>query len=652
MKILFLHLSDAHFKETTDFREINIDAMIKAIGQVGEFDECIMVFSGDISYSGSEKEFIIASRFIGNLLGRVSNRFLNHKTIKTIIVPGNHDNNVKNVNRNRQELESYYNKNTDERIIDDLVQLNNFYEFARKNQCYYQHKTIETKVVKFGKFVIKFNLINSAPFSLLGGINEDKGLHYIPNVEMIQLDRDFHENYTVTVMHHGPEWFSDDSRLNLYKKLNESTDLLFVGHEHFSQSENKSVNGNHIDISSGVALWGTKTEQGFNTLILDTETRILSGEKFILNNGLYKQTSNLKDTKVIFHNKCKFTFTQQFQKEINEDINERAGEYYSDYYVFPTLESKSINSDSKNYKITNIERFNTIFASKHIISIEGGSKSGKSLLAKYLCNYYSQDYVPIYITSQNFQQKRIDRIIKYALQNQFGDDVDMDVFNQLDVEKKVLIIDGYDKVKKETWTIFYAQNQSLFGHIILLRDIDWNMNIKEKTVEKLTGNKVFYMAICPFYYIKREELVRKICTKYKLEQPLLDVDDKSKKINNGITDQIKYFSLTPDFIHQFVDYYIAFPQSTTQKNTNIFSKVFESNIVIKLSKNIHDESDVDEIMVALDFVAYYINHKKEYPLSYVGFENAVNDYKDKYDYCYTKSGHGMVEKNTLMVRCR
>ena len=44
MKILFLHLSDAHFREDTKFREININAMVNALKQIDKFDECIIVF--------------------------------------------------------------------------------------------------------------------------------------------------------------------------------------------------------------------------------------------------------------------------------------------------------------------------------------------------------------------------------------------------------------------------------------------------------------------------------------------------------------------------------------------------------------------------------------------------------------------------------
>lgn len=52
MKILFLHLSDAHLKDNTDLRLINIKSIVNSLAQIGSFDECALVFSGDIVNAG------------------------------------------------------------------------------------------------------------------------------------------------------------------------------------------------------------------------------------------------------------------------------------------------------------------------------------------------------------------------------------------------------------------------------------------------------------------------------------------------------------------------------------------------------------------------------------------------------------------------
>lgn len=633
MKILFLHLSDAHLRDNTDLRLININAIVNSLAQMGEFDECALVFSGDIVNSGDKNAYANAGRLVGYIAKNISQKYIDGKIVQTLIVPGNHDNLVKNKDRDNLELESYYEKKeVDSRFNDDLEELSNFYEFAKRNRCFSKNKVIDVRKLKFDNFVIKVNLINSAPFSLLGSGNRDKGMHYIPLSEFEKLNIDLHQKYTISVIHHSPEWFCDTSKHKLYNALNESTDLLFVGHEHFSLNEDKNVNGKHIDISSGVALYGTKTEHGFNALILDTEAHTLVGYKYIYNEKIYKPTKVIDNKNVMFNTNSSFKFTPEFQKELLTDANERDGENYSKYFVFPSLEPKETNSDLKNFTVTSDSKFKELLLLKSKISIEGSSRTGKSILAKYLTNQLSEDYTVLYLTEDSFAPKNTRNIIKYALQNEFGDDADIDEFLQLEKEKKILIVDGNDKVDKEKWSAFIDEYSEQFGHVITFCGIDWNLNIKDRTVEELTENAFFYLKICPFYYVKREQLIKKICSNYLVEYPSLDVDEKSRKINEDITNQIKYFQLTPDFIHQFVDYYIQFSHIKTQSETNVFSKVFVANITYRISKNTKEENDIDEILIALDYVAHYIHFVKKYQkITYKEFENAVEEYKKRYD---------------------
>ena len=633
MKILFLHLSDAHLRNNTDLRLININGIINSLGQIENFEECVMVFSGDVVNSGDENAYKKAGKLVGYIAKGISRKYIEGKIVQTLIVPGNHDNLVKNKERDNLELESYYkDKTLDLKYNEDLEQLSNFYKFSSRNRCFSQNRIIDVRKLKFGNFVIKANLINSAPFSLLGEGNRDKGMHYIPLYELEKLNIDINQKYTISIIHHGPEWFSDTTKHKLYNTFHETTDLLFVGHEHFGLNEDKTVNGKHIDISSGLALYGTKTEHGFNALILDTEAHTLIGYKFINNGKIYKPIKVLENKKVMFNTNSSFRFTPEFQKELLSDINEREGENYSKYFVFPSLESKEINSDLKNYTVTTEEKFKELMSLKNKIAIEGNSRTGKSILAKYLTNKLSEDYTVLFLSEDSFSPKKPKNIIKYVLQNEFGDDADIDEFLQLDKEKKVLIVDGSDKVDKKKWNAFLEEYAEQFGHIITFGNVDWNLNIKDRTVEELTENAFFYLKICPFYYVKREQLIKKICSNYLMEYPSLNIEEKSKKINEDITNQIKYFQLTPDFIHQFVDYYIQFAHIKTQSEINVFSKVFAANITYRISQNTKEENDIDEILIALDYVAHYIHFVKKYQkISYEEFEIAVEEYKKRYD---------------------
>lgn len=633
MKILFIHLSDAHLKQDTPLRDINTNALVDSLSQMGNFDECVLVFSGDIANSGNENEYKVAGKMFGRILKGISDKYLGGKKhIHTFVVPGNHDNLMKNEKRNYNAIKSYYlDKKLDEHYYEDLDELNNFFEFAKRNMCYLRNKNIGIRTISFGTFKIRVNLINSAPFSIKGSDNGDKGLHYIPNRELSALDLSREENYTISIIHHSPEWFSEESKKALYNKLYESTDLLFVGHEHFSLNETKTVNGKSIDISSGVALYGTKTEHGFNALILDTKNNTLVSHKYIYNGKIYKPsvTPVLENKNVVFKSKNQYSHTLIFKRFLETDTGQRAGENYMDYFVFPALEAKNMNSELNAINVSTEEKFMELFNKYPKISIEGGLNAGKTTLAKYLCTKLSDDYIPLLLNEEDFGTKNNKNVIKYALEEQYGPDADYDEYIQADKDKLVLIVDRNDRINSKRWSSFYEEYEEIFGHIILLCSGDWNINITEKALEELTEKSFIYFKISPFYYAKREELITKVCRLFP-ERKIVDLTDTVRRINEEITNQIKYFQLTPDFIHQYVNYYLNFSFMKTQNDNNVFNKVFEANITFRIAQNTQQEN-VNEIMVALDFVAHHIHFNKKYPLPTEEFVEAVNKYNEKYD---------------------
>lgn len=633
MKILFLHLSDVHLKQETNLSEINTKAIVNSLSQMGNFDECVLVFSGDIADSGNENEYKVAGYMFGGIIKGIKDKYLDEgKHIQTLIVPGNHDNLVKNPHRKSEEIIGFYtDKNTENHYYDDLEELDNFYNFANRNHCFDRNKNIEVRCLKFGSFTIKVNLINSAPFSLLGSENGDKGLHYLPDREISKFDFDRQENYTVSIIHHGPEWFCDDIKKALYNNFYESTDLLFVGHEHFSLNETKTVNGRQIDISSGVALYGTKTEHGFNALILNTNDASLIGYKFVKNGRIYKPSSEpvINNKNINFKGKYKFTHTHEYKKYLESDIEQHEGDNYLDYFVFPSLEARNLNSQLDITNIATEEKFMEIFDANFQITIEGNMKSGKTILAKYLCLKLENEHVPLLLTEESFGAKNNRNILKYALEEQFGADTDFDEYLQLDKEKKVLIVDRNDKVNKEKWDSFIEEYENQYGHIILLCGVDWNINIKEKALEELEDKEVLYLKICPFYYAKRAELIQKILESSD-DKKASGISDTVYRINEEIANQIKFFQLNPDFIHQYVNYYLNYPFLKNQNDNNVFNKVFEANITFRITQNTKQEN-VNEIFVALDFVAHHIHFNKKYPLPIEEFETAINEYNEKYD---------------------
>ena len=109
MKILFLHLSDAHLTQQTNLSEINTNAIVNSLSQMENFDECVLVFSGDIANSGNKNEYRVAGSIFGKILKGINDKYFDGKKhIPTLIVPGNHDNLVRNSDRKREEIIGFY----------------------------------------------------------------------------------------------------------------------------------------------------------------------------------------------------------------------------------------------------------------------------------------------------------------------------------------------------------------------------------------------------------------------------------------------------------------------------------------------------------------------------------------------------------------
>jgi len=146
MKILFLHLSDAHLTGKTFIDDTIIDAQVQAINAAGDFDKCCLVFSGDLSYSAKQNEYAKCKLYLRRLWKRIMDKFHPTYPVSTLMVPGNHDMDFGGNNRGRAEIARMLSSDiTDEMIRAELRKFNNFYEFAEAYHCFSFNKLIDVK---------------------------------------------------------------------------------------------------------------------------------------------------------------------------------------------------------------------------------------------------------------------------------------------------------------------------------------------------------------------------------------------------------------------------------------------------------------------------------------------------------------------------
>lgn len=91
MKLLIIHLGDIHLSADSDYSYNRKKRISDAINAIGSFDDCIMVFSGDVTQSGGANEVKAAFSFISLICSELKKLRPSIHDIQVLIVPGNHD---------------------------------------------------------------------------------------------------------------------------------------------------------------------------------------------------------------------------------------------------------------------------------------------------------------------------------------------------------------------------------------------------------------------------------------------------------------------------------------------------------------------------------------------------------------------------------
>ena len=275
MKVLFLHLSDAHLLSNTFIDNKIINAQVQALNSLGEFDKCYIIFSGDLSQSGQENEYKKCSIYLGLLWKRISEKYPMSYPVNTLVVPGNHDIDFGGKARGRSEIaELLSSPVTEEMIAEELNKFNNFYSFASKYHCFSYNKLIDVKQYTIGSKKIQINLINSELFSTCKDKygDDDKGKHLLPQNEWCRLSRGEDADLVLTVSHRGPEWFNWEDANNFKKQLYGSTDIFLYGHEHIDDLSEVCQADNHVVKSIAQGLDFKEKKISFTALLLDLYT--------------------------------------------------------------------------------------------------------------------------------------------------------------------------------------------------------------------------------------------------------------------------------------------------------------------------------------------------------------------------------------------
>lgn len=606
MKIAIFHISDIHIEDRNSTKVKNVSKIADTLKSavMEKVNAIWIIVSGDIANKGKTDQYSAAYSMFGSIISDIKRKYKSI-SVEFLCVPGNHDVDLSNDEGHQELQKEVRNGVTRDVILKELKKQKNYGNYAKGVHCLDESdKLCYIKEFQFEKKKINVCLLNTAIFSTL---DEDKGLHFLPEEVMEKMERVLNGDINIVVMHHSHHWMNEKLKNRFEDLLFRYCDLVLCGHEHDIQSRIIEKSGNKLIYLSGGELCnqGDWRKSEFYIHIIDAEEMMVDSKQFIWNmqRGIYQKK---KEAIYSIYSKLGNTFLefdQEFQTELVTDTVNSVSKDVFDYYVFPDLEFVDESSKTERKVITDLESFIDLLCEKKRLSIIGTENCGKSLLLKKMfLELSARGYACILCDMSQLNGISVKKIIRNMFRSNYKDEGgSFDEFLQLNRIKKVVLIDNMDSIHKEQMLTFLKLMHENFGIVLYTTKDMIELDIAERL--KMNAELADYeqYKILPMYLKKRQILISNIVN--IRENDTANKEELTAKISVAINQQRKMYAMNPSFIIQFADFYLKNFKDTFATDGNIFSKVFESNIVNRIRPSVK-KMTVDKILVLLDEVAY------------------------------------------------
>lgn len=377
MKRVIIQLSDLHLRES-DSKNVNLLDVSDFFDFLSEksyenIDELFILFTGDLTFNGFEKEFLLFDKFIEKVKAYCGKKL--SLSPKVLLVPGNHDINLSRGQVNVDELVELE-KNRDSRRLS----LHADEEVKKMGQFYNKFPSLfeSDKYISLHLFDnLSFVLINSSPFSMKE--RKDKEHHFIPKSSFDNLNYDSLTNcLNFALIHHRPDWFEYETASQLNSFLTEKINICFCGHEHIENYMVDKYHKNLIYLNSGELTISNNKLFGSTNVVLIKEDKLATIRAYSYKKGDTEYSVDTFDSDVELLRKQFCGYSQSFKDLFKIDINKDLVVDLSDIFVMPYLFSSSKNEDD----IDDINKLLSALENGNRIFIYGRPSSGKNHFVK------------------------------------------------------------------------------------------------------------------------------------------------------------------------------------------------------------------------------------------------------------------------------
>lgn len=636
MKVVIYHISDLHIEKKKDIKVPQVYKIVDVLYSIGNFDAVLIIASGDIADTGKHEQYDAAYHMFGTIIKTIKNKF--KKDVYMLSVPGNHDVDLTKDDGYIAIQKKFKSGITQEIITQELQKQKNYLNYAKGIHCIENYDDLCCiKKYEFGEKSIKICLINTAIFSTL---DEDKGLHFIPENVIKKMEMELDANINITVMHHAHHWMNDIVKNPFENVLIQKNNLILCGHEHDISSSEISKNGSKVIYLTGGELCnkGDWNNSQFYLDIIDIDNMSLNSISYIWNKNkqLYIQNNTDSYTLLNMNSITEFKMEEEFKENLFFDPVNIISNNVFDYYIFPDLELIKDYSHRETEIISQTKHFMEIVTKKKRIVIMGNENSGKTLLLKHIYIEMSKtSHCCLYCDADTLQRVSLGKVLRSVFRKNYIDqNGSYDKFLQIPKNQKVILIDNIHNIDKNQICTLLKWAEDYFGIIIYSTKELIELDLAERVKQTVELEKYSRYKILPMYKNKRESLISKIVN---IREEGKDNRELSNKIANAIKIQRKMYSMNPAFIIQFVDFYLQNFKDVFATDGNVFSKVFENNIINKI-RPVAKKLTVDKILVLLDEIAYWCYKKQSSDIDQEIISQIISRYNkehgDEVEYLY------------------
>jgi hypothetical protein len=499
--ILLAQLGDIHFEDPSDpafTRSMAIAAAISA-EVTPNVTSVVLAICGDAAYSGIEKQFTIAKKFVEDIEHEISRRHSDLKIHRTLL-PGNHDCDFRGDQAARNGLLSHIKESEKPAgsIVDIVMEpLKDFFTFSSnlsgvngitKVKPFYNCFEVEE-----GKLRLRIHLLNTAWMSSL---HEQPGSLHFP-IEEISPPTHLCD-CSIAILHHPLNWFSQPQSMRpLRNRLSDLCSVILVNHEHTAEARIEvplmkpdDIRTSTIYVSGGVIQeWGNKDICTFNLLAFDVANKQLriTRHEYQMNgvNPYFERTGDeyVDLTETAFcQGPAGASLTAKMAQFLDDpgapishpNRDPRIPVRLSDIFLFPDLWELDADHKGREQKQIRSSRASEEVLETPRCLITGGEKSGRTAIVKQLFTAaFKNGKVPIFLRGDEVPKKveQLRKLLRTKVTEQYAN-LTPDQFEQLPRDIRVVLVDDVHRlapassVRRQLLEEFERQ----FGTVVLCGD--------------------------------------------------------------------------------------------------------------------------------------------------------------------------------------